>query len=53
MIVILYICRWMEESTKVDKEILLVEDDEDLRLSISSKLGRSGYKVYRAINGVQ
>ena len=32
----------------MDKEILLVEDDEDLRLSIGRKLERSGYKVYEA-----
>lgn len=32
----------------MDREILLVEDDEDLRLSISRKLERSGYKVYEA-----
>lgn len=32
----------------MDKEILLIEDDEDLRLSISRKLERSGYKVYDA-----
>ena len=32
----------------MDKAILLVEDDEDLRLSIRRKLERSGYKVYEA-----
>lgn len=32
----------------MDREILLVEDDEDLRLSIGRKLERSGYKVYEA-----
>ena len=32
----------------MDKAILLVEDDEDLRLSIGRKLERSGYKVYEA-----
>lgn len=37
----------------MDKEILLVEDDEDLRLSISSKLEHSGYKVYEAAGFMQ
>ena len=32
----------------MDREILLVEDDEDLRFSIGRKLERSGYKVYEA-----
>lgn len=32
----------------MDREILLVEDDEDLCLSISRKLERSGYTVYKA-----
>ena len=32
----------------MDREILLVEDDEDLRLSISRKLEQSAYKVYEA-----
>ena len=33
----------------MDREILLVEDDEDLRLSIGRKLERSGYKVYETV----
>ena len=37
----------------MDREILLVEDDEDLRLSIGCKLERSGYKVYEAAGFVQ
>ena len=32
----------------MDRQILLIEDDEDLRLSISRKLERSGYTVYKA-----
>ena len=32
----------------MDRKILLVEDDEDLRLSIGRKLERSGYSVYDA-----
>ena len=32
----------------MDREILLVEDDEDLRFSIGRKLEHSGYKVYEA-----
>lgn len=32
----------------MDREILLIEDDEDLRLSVSRKLERSGYRVYEA-----
>ena len=32
----------------MNKQILLIEDDEDLRLSISYKLERSGYTVYKA-----
>lgn len=32
----------------MDREILLIEDDEDLRFSIGRKLERSGYKIYEA-----
>lgn len=32
----------------MDREILLIEDDEDLRLSICRKLERSGYTVHKA-----
>lgn len=32
----------------MDRQILLIEDDEDLRLSVSRKLERSGYTVYKA-----
>lgn len=41
------------DNTEIDRRILLVEDDEDLRNAISLELEASGYEVVETGNGIE